>query len=85
MFDGDPLQYHSFVRAFENIIERNTADHSERLHFLEQHKKGHPKELVRSCQHIEPERGFLRAKALLKEQFSNEHKIASAYMARALL
>lgn len=31
-----------------------------------------------------PERGYAKAKALLKEQFGNEQKIASAYMERAL-
>lgn len=65
-------------------MERNTADYIERIHFLEQHTKGHPKQLVRSCQHMEPERGYNKAKALLKEQFGKEYRIATAYMERAL-
>lgn len=36
VFDGDPLKFHSFVKAFENGVERNTASHSDRLYFLEQ-------------------------------------------------
>lgn len=45
---------------------------------------GHAKELVRSCQHMHPERGSAKAKALLKEQFGNDQKVASACMKRAL-
>lgn len=61
IFDGDPLEYHAFVKAFENGVERNTVSHSDRLYFLEQHTKGHPKKLVRSCQQIDPERGYVKA------------------------
>ena len=35
-FDGDPLEYGSFIRAFENIIESKTSSSSERLYYLEQ-------------------------------------------------
>lgn len=35
IFDGDPLEYHAFVKAFENSVERNIANHSDRLYFLE--------------------------------------------------
>lgn len=42
IFDGDPLTYHAFVKAFENSVERNTANHSDRLYFLDQHTRGHP-------------------------------------------
>ena len=84
IYDGDPLKYHTFIRAFENGVERNTTNSCDRLYFLEQHTKGHAKELVRSCQHIHPERGYTKAKALLKEQFGNEQKVASAYLDKAL-
>ncbi len=84
IYDGDPLKYHTFIKAFENGVERNTTNSCDRLYFLEQHTKGHAKELVRSCQHINPERGYTKAKALLMEQFGNGQKIASAYMDKAL-
>ena len=35
-FDGDPLEYGSFIRAFENIIESKTSSSSEGLYYLEQ-------------------------------------------------
>ena len=84
IFDGDPLKYQAFIKAFENGVERNTESYSDRLYFLEQYTRGHPKELVRSCQHFNPERGYVNAKALLREHFGNEQKVAAAYMERAL-
>ena len=35
-FDGDPLEYGSFIRAFEYIIESKTSSSSKRLYYLEQ-------------------------------------------------
>lgn len=84
VFDGDPLMYHTFIKAFQNGVERNTNNNSDRLYFMEQHSKGHARELIRSCQHINPDNGYMRAKALLKEHFGNEQKVAAAYMDKAL-
>lgn len=84
LFDGDPLKYHTFIKAFENGVERNTTSNPDRLYFLEQHTKGHARELIRSCQHINPDSGYTRAKTLLKEHFGNEQKIAAAYLDKAL-
>lgn len=83
VYDGDPLQYEVFRRAFERGVEKKCDDYSDCLHFLEQYTRGHPKDLVRSCQHLPPAQGYQRAKDLLKEHFGNEHKIATAYMDKA--
>lgn len=84
IFDGNPLKYHTFIKAFENGVERNTNNNSDRLYFLEQYTEGYAKELVRSCQHIDSERGYGKAKASLREHYGNEQKVAAAYMERAL-
>lgn len=80
MFDGDPLHFKSFMRAFENCVENKTTSHSDYLYFLEQYTRGQPRDLVRSCHHLPPEPGYQRAKALLTEHFGSEHKISAAYM-----
>lgn len=84
VFDGDPLQYHTFMRAFEHSIEEKADNPKDCLYFLEQYIRGHPKEFVRSCQHMVHDRGYAKAKALLQEHFGNAQKIASAYMEKAL-
>ncbi len=56
----------------------------ERTYFLEQHTNGLLRDLVRSCLLMNPDRGYERAKALLKEHYGDEFKICSAYMKKAL-
>lgn len=84
VFDGDPLQYRSFISAFENGVEAKAGNWSDCLYFLEQYTRGQPRDLVHSCQHLPPELGYHRAKSLLAEHFGNEHKIAAAYMDKIL-
>lgn len=80
VFDGNPLQCISFIRAFEHCVEERTSSYQDCLYFLEQYTRGQPRELVRSCMHMAPQQGYQRAKGLLKEHFGNEHQIATAYM-----
>ncbi|KAL0152844.1 hypothetical protein M9458_051849, partial [Cirrhinus mrigala] len=83
-FDGDPLQYQSFIRSFEEVVEKRANNYGDCFYFLEHYTRGQPRELVRSCQHMASTQGYLRAKALLKEHFGNELKILSAYMDKVL-
>lgn len=79
LFDGNPLQYISFMRAFEQVVEDKVSQ-SDCLYYLEQFTRGQPRELVRSCQHMAADLGYVKAKELLKQHFGNEYKVASAYM-----
>ena len=83
-FDGDPLKYAAFIRAFEQAIEKKTADKQECLYYLEQYTRGQPRELVRSCYNMAHGQGYERAKNLLKEHFGNELRIAVAYIERVM-
>ena len=85
IFDGDPLEYQTFMRAFEHCIEKKTHSAKDCLYFLEQYTKGQPRDMVRSCQFMSPESGYARAKSLLKECFGNPLKITSAYMDKVFL
>ena len=83
-FDGDPLQFQTFMMAFEHSIEEKTHSAKDCLYFLEQYTRGQPRELVRSCQHMPHDQGYAKAKSLLRERFGNSLKIASAYMEKVL-
>ena len=83
-FDGDPLQFQTFMRSFEHNIEQKTLGARDRLYFLEQYTRGQPRELVRGCEHMHEAEGYAKAKSLLQEQFGNPMKIASAYMGKIL-
>lgn len=56
-FSGDPLNYRSFIRAFEQAIENKTASQQDRLFYLQQFTRGEPQNLVRSCEHMRPDEG----------------------------
>ncbi len=59
VFDGNPLQYHSFMKSFESGVESKTESPSDRLYFLEQYTRGHPREIIKSCQHMPADHGYL--------------------------
>ena len=84
IFNGDPISYRSFIRAFESLIESKTSDSCDRLYYLEQYTAGDVKELVRSCQHLSPDRGYEEARRLIEKRFGDEYRIASAYESKAL-
>ena len=80
MFSGNPLDYCTFIRAFETVIETRESDYARRLYYLEQHTAGRPQELARSCLYMNPEAGYLKARKLLESQFGQKHKIAMVYV-----
>ena len=38
-FDGNPVEYRTFARAFESLIESRTSSSTERLYYLEQYTR----------------------------------------------
>lgn len=54
VFKGDQLQYLTFICTFEYVIEGKTDNFRDCLFFLEQFTEGRPRELVRSCQYMDP-------------------------------
>ena len=83
-FDGNPVEYRTFARAFENLIESRTSSGTERLYYLEQYTAGDVRELVRSCHHLAPDEGYAEARRLIEKKFGDEFRIASAYESKAL-
>ena len=76
-FGGDPLDYASFKRSFEQIIESKVADERERLYYLEQYTNNDPNKLVKSCMHIE-QNPYTKAKALKK--CGDSYKVTCAFI-----
>ncbi len=83
-FDGQIMEYKSFIHCFENMIENKTENNRDRLQFLIQFTKGQAQKLVKSCEYMTPDRGYQKAKELLKVNFGNEYKISCAYLEKAL-
>lgn len=56
VFDGDPLQFTSFIKAFEHCVEAKTNNKGNCLYYFEQFTKEQSRNLVCSCFHMAPER-----------------------------
>ncbi|XP_019633454.1 PREDICTED: uncharacterized protein LOC109476879 [Branchiostoma belcheri] len=82
-FEGDPLSYTQFIKAFKHAIEDKTQDPEDRLHYLGQYTRGEARELVTSCVLMDPEEGFKEAKRLLEERYGTPFKVSRAYAEEA--
>ena len=69
IFYGNPVDYRSFIRAFESLIESRTCSSTERLYYLEQYTTRNVKELKKSRHHLPPDVGYEEARKLLKKRF----------------
>ena len=79
-FDGDAVEYCTFIRAFQSLIESHTQTGHERLYYLEQYTAGDVKELTRSCHHLPCDEGY----RLLKKKYADEYRTVCAYESKAL-
>ena len=79
-FSGNPTEYWTFIRAFENLIERRTTSESARLYYLVQYTTGEVRELVKSCLTMSEDVGYQKARDLLKKRYGQSYRIASAFV-----
>ena len=79
-FDGDPMNYVSFMHNFETCLEKDNPDGATRLQLLIQHCTGKAKEAIESCVNLPAEQGYMTAKNTLKENFGKPHIIAKAHI-----
>lgn len=80
VFCGDPLEFRSFMKAFEHVMDSKTDNNVDKLFLLEQFTRGEPHDLVKSCQHVYSGRGYREAVRLLEDHYGNPLKIATALM-----
>ena len=80
VFSGNPIEYWTFIRAFENLIDKKTTSESARLYYLVQYTSGDVQELVKSCLSIGDDSGYQTAHKRLQKAYGSSYKIASAYV-----
>ena len=78
-FDGNPINYVSFMRNFETCLE-DDADNSRNLQLLIQHCMGKARDAIESCVNLPVSEGYESAKKTLKENFGLPHVIAKAHV-----
>ncbi len=79
-FDGNPLEYHTFIRCVEDNIEKFIQDSASRLSRLIQQCTGEAERVIRCCRDMSPEIGYRRAKHLLKERFGDKYVISNLWV-----
>ena len=57
-FDGNPLNYHLFMKTIENSVEKFTEDGDIRLKLLIQHCTGIAREAIKSCGMLNGMQGY---------------------------
>ena len=81
-FDGNPIEYQNFIRAFETLIELKTDSDSTRLYYLIQYTASDVRELLKGCLSMNARDVYAEARRLLKQRYGQNYKIATAYMDR---
>ena len=80
VFDCNPLEYGSFFRSFENTVERNATNESEKLLYLLQYTTGDAKRTIECCVVMDPSNGYMAARKLLKERFGHPYTITAKFV-----
>ena len=83
-FNGDPLTYHSFIKSFDNSVDRLMLDDCVKLTRLAQYCTGGPKSVVEGCMSLEPSTGYAKARETLRKRYGNRYKIAKAWIDKIL-
>ena len=79
-FDGNPLQYHMFITAFDNMVDNKLVSNSTKLNILVEHCTGKAAKIIQCCVLMSPEEGYWKARQLLAERFGNEYTISEAWI-----
>jgi hypothetical protein len=79
-FDGNPLNYWPFIRAFRHTVDNKSADPGTKLTCLMQYCTGRAKNLLQCCLVKEPAEGYRLALDLLEERFGNSFVIAQEWI-----
>ena len=79
-FSGDPLKYHLFINAFDSKIGCSSADDITKLMLLHENCQQKPKELVENCIGLGPDKGYARARELLKQRYGDDYTVSQAWV-----
>lgn len=77
-YDGDPLQYHSFITAFEEMVGVTSASPASKLTRLVKSTSGEAHNAIKSCLIIGGKVGYDLAMKTLKERFGSDVVISQA-------
>ena len=75
-FDGNPLEYQTFMVIFDEMIDGKVMDGQVKLTRLLQYTLGMAKSSIKNCALVSGEFGYNQARDILKMHFGNSHLVA---------
>ncbi|XP_072164399.1 uncharacterized protein [Diadema setosum] len=82
-FDGNPLEYCSFINKFEATIECKPVNDKMKLMYLIQFCAGKARDSIENCTFLGPE-GYRKAREILHDQFGQPFLVTTAHMRKVL-
>jgi hypothetical protein len=80
VFSGDPLEYTTFMKAFDMRVASHVENEADKLFYLDQQLRGEPKELIGGCLLMDSNDGYKHARYLLEKEYGDHYKIAIGYL-----
>lgn len=68
-FKGDPIEYNTFIMAFDASIRTKASTSSDLLYYLNQHLEDEPADVIQGCLHMSPDKGYSEARRLLRREY----------------
>lgn len=65
-------------------VQHRVSNDADLLYYLNQHLSREPKDLIKSCLHMDPDEGYSEASRLLKKEYGDPYKISMAYTQKIL-
>jgi len=82
-FDGNPVDYWTFIKNFESNIESKLSDPDGKLTYLIQQCTGKARESIKNCVIIQnKDEAYKKAREILLTRYGQRHVIAHAYINR---
>lgn len=82
-FNGkDVTKFRPFMAAFDYIVASRCSRNKDKLYYLLQYTYDKPKDIVRSCLHMDETEGYQLARHLLQQKYGDEFLIANSYIQR---
>ena len=77
-FNGDPLDYWVFIKAFGSTVGQSTVGDADKLNILLEYCTGEAEKVVRPCAIMDLTKGYKTARKLLKKRFGDDYVISDA-------
>ena len=80
VYDGDPLQYHAFITAFDESVDKMASSSVAKLTRLAAYTTGAAHQAIKSTLMMSGQGGYAKAREILHRRFGDEQVICQAVM-----